>query len=381
MILWILLLFPLFLCSTVPVITPNGSTLPWTLDGDVKVFRLKAEPVKQKFGKELIINAWGYNGQTPGPTIEAFEGDHVRFIVENALPEGTSIHWHGILLPNSMDGVAGLTQAPIPPGGTFTYEFQLKQTGTYLYHAHTDDMIQQGMGLIGFFIIHPKEAAKNDPERDFAIMLQEWFIPIGANTPDPTKMDFNYFTFNGSVWPAEPLVVKKGEKVRIRLGNLSMNSHPIHLHGYLFNVAAKGGLPIPQEVRYTTSTVNVPPGETREIEFVANVEGDWILHCHKSHHTMNGMSHILPNVIGTDQTKSSETIQSLQKNYMPMGSQGMGEMFHHGIHAGAVPNYLPHGSPGPFGPIEMSGMFTIVKVREGIDSYVDPGWFLSPASK
>lgn len=373
MMLWLFLLFPLFVFAT-PVITPNGSTLPWTKDGDVKVFRLKAEPVKQKFGDQLIVNAWGYNGQTPGPTIEAFEGDRVRFIVENALPEGTSIHWHGILLPNEMDGVAGLTQAPIPPGGIFTYEFQLKQTGTYLYHAHTDDMIQQGMGLIGFFVIHPKESTKEEPDRDFAILLQQWYIPIGANTPDPQSMDFNYFTFNGSVWPSEPLVVRKGQKVRIRLGNLSMDSHPIHLHGYLFNVTAMGGLPIPPLARYTTSTTNVPPGETREIEFLADVEGDWILHCHKSHHTMNGMSHELPSLMGTDQTRSTETIQTLQKDYMPMGSKGMEEMYHH--QASTIPNYLPHGSPGPFGPIEMSGMFTIIKVREGITSYTDPGWFV-----
>lgn len=198
-----------------PVITPNGSTLPWKMEDGVKVFHLVAEPVKRQFAPGLVVNAWGYNGQTPGPTIEVVEGDKVRIYVTNKLPEPTTIHWHGILLPNGMDGVTGLNQPHIPVGETFKYEFTLRQSGTHMYHSHYDEMTQLGLGMMGFFIIHPKNLSSEEiVDRDFAIMLHEWFIPIGGATPDPTVMtDFNYFTFNSSVWPGnECLIVKKGKK-------------------------------------------------------------------------------------------------------------------------------------------------------------------------
>ena len=148
-----------------PVTTPNGSTLPFEMDGDVKVFRLTAEPVKREFAPGMIVNCWGYNGQTPGPTIEAVEGDRVRLFVTNNLPEPTSVHWHGLLLPNGMDGVAGLTQPRIKPGETYVYEFTLSQHGTLMYHPHSDEMVQMAMGMVGFFIIHPKNADREDRSR------------------------------------------------------------------------------------------------------------------------------------------------------------------------------------------------------------------------
>lgn len=367
----------------IPVITPNANTLSWKMEDGIKVFHLVAEPVKREFAPGMIVNCWGYNGQTPGPTIEAVEGDRVRILVTNKLPEPTTVHWHGILLPNGMDGVTGLNQRPIQPGETFKYEFTLRQSGTHMYHPHYDELVQIAMGMMGFFIIHPKnptEEAKVD--RDFAIMLYEWAIPIGASTPNPLVMlDFNYFTFNSKVWPGiEPLVVKKGQKVRIRLANLSMNSHPIHLHGYEFTVVAQGAKRMKPSAQYDAVTIDVPVGDTREIEFIANEPGDWAFHCHKAHHTMNGMEHNIPNLIGVKQEDVQEKIKKLLPEYMAMGSSGMGEMFDRHVHSQMErpPNYLKMGSPGQFGTIELSGMFTVLKVREGITSYKDPGWYHNP---
>lgn len=366
-----------------PVVTPNGSTLPWKMEEGVKVFHLIAEPIKREFAPGLVVNCWGYNGQTPGPTIEAVEGDRVRILVTNHLPEPTTVHWHGILLPSGMDGVTGLSQKPILPGETFKYEFTLRQTGTHMYHPHFDELTQIALGMMGFFIIHPKKPTPAEKvDRDFAIMLMEWAIPVGASTPDPMVMlDFNYFTFNSRVFPGtDPLVVKKGEKVRIRFANLSMNSHPIHLHGYEFTVVAQGAKRMKRSAQYEAVTINVPVGDTRDIEFIANEPGDWALHCHKSHHTMNGMVHDIPNMIGVNQSEIDKKIQKLFPQYISMGSTGMGQMFEmdHHMHMGRPSNYLKLGSPGPFGTIELSGMFTILKVREGITHYSDPGWYQNP---
>ena len=369
--------------SYTPVITPNGTTLPYTIENGVKVFQLTAEEVKREFAPGFHVNCWGYNGQTPGPTIEAEEGDQVRIFVTNKLPEPTTVHWHGIILDNGMDGVSGLNQPPIMPGETFKYEFTLRQSGTFMYHPHYDEMTQIAMGMMGLFVIHPKNPTEEEKvDRDFAIMLHEWFIPIGGKTPDPLIMlDFNYFTFNSTVWPkTDSLVVKKGQKVRIRLGNLSMDSHPIHLHGYEFTVVSQGAKRIQPSAQYDAVTINVPVGSTNTIEFVANYPGDWALHCHKSHHTMNGMEHAIPNLIGVQQTAEEQKIKRLLPEYMAMGSRGMGEMFEmsQNMDAKGPPNYAKLGSKGPFGIIGMGGMFTVLKVRENITSYNDPGWYQNP---
>lgn len=380
-LLWLwAIVFPLPLFS---VITPNGTTLEWKMEEGVKVFHLVAEPVTREFAPGFVVNCWGYNGQTPGPTIEATEGDRVRILVTNKLPESTTVHWHGILLPNGMDGVTGLNQKPIKPGETFAYEFTLRQSGTHMYHPHYDEMTQIGMGMMGLFIIHPKEPTEEEKvDRDFAIMLHEWAIPIGAATPDPTVMlDFNYFTFNSTVWPkTECLVVKKGERVRIRLANLSMDSHPIHLHGYEFTITSHGAKRLKPTAQYEAVTVNVPVGETRDIEFVADAPGDWAFHCHKTHHVMNAMEHGLANMIGVDLSGIEERIEKIIPGFMAMGTTGMGHMFEMQHHHGSKKpyNFPPLGSQGQFGTIQMGGMFTVLKVREGITSYVDPGWYQNP---
>jgi FtsP/CotA-like multicopper oxidase with cupredoxin domain len=185
-----------------PVITPNGSTLPFKIVDGVKVFHFIPEPVDHEFAPGLRAHCWGFNGQVHGPTIEAVEGDRLRIYVTNRRPEPTTIHWHGILLPSGMDGVAGLSQKNIEPGETYKYEFQLRQHGTYMYHSHSDDMTQEGLGLMGMFIIHPRDPAGSRPDRDFAFMLSEWRIDVGTMRPDPMEMtDFNVLTLNARVFP------------------------------------------------------------------------------------------------------------------------------------------------------------------------------------
>jgi len=327
----------------------------------------------------MIVNCWGYNGQTPGPTIEAVEGDRVRILVTNRLAEHTTIHWHGVLLPNGMDGVGGLNQTQIKPGETYAYEFTLRQYGTQMYHPHADEMVQMAMGMEGFFVIHPKEPEQPRIDRDFCIFLQEWFVEPGTSTPNPNIMtDFNLFTFNSRAFPGTvPLVVCLGDRLRIRIANLSMDSHPIHLHGYNFKITGTDGGQIPPSAQWPETSVNVPPGTTRNIEFVANAPGDWALHCHKNHHVMNAMSHTVPNMIGVKQSGVDRKVQNLLPDYMAMGETGMSEMA--AMNMTLPKNTLPMMTgKGPFGPIEMGGMFTVLKVRKNITNYDDPGWYQHP---
>ena len=383
-----LLILIVFALSSSFVVTPNVGSLPWEMDGEVKVFHLIAEPIQREFAPGFIVNCWGYNGSSPGPTIEAFEGEQVRIFVTNRLAEPTTVHWHGLFVPNGMDGVTGLNQKPILPGETYKYEFTLKQNGTFMYHPHYDEMTQIAMGMMGFFIIHPATSAEDHPvDRDYAIFLHEWRIPMGAKTPRPFEMlDFNIFTFNSVLYPQiESLDAQIGDKVRIRLANLMMNSHPIHLHGHDFVVTRKGAERLDVSAQYTANTVTVAPGETRDIEFIANNPGDWAFHCHKSHHVMNQMQHDLPNLTGMRVEGLNERIKQFFPHFMGlMNVDGMGEMFE--MYGGSAPcmmhmktpqNLAPIGSPGPFGVIEMGGMFTIFKVRERL-VLKDVGWYHHP---
>lgn len=363
-----------------PVVTPNGATLPWRMTDGVKEFHIVAEPVVREFAPGMTVKCWGYNGLTPGPTIEVTEGDRVRLFVTNKLPEHTTIHWHGVLLPCGMDGVGGLTQPQIAPGETWVYEFTLRQHGTLMYHPHADEMVQMAVGMMGMFVVHPK-APERQPDRDFAIMLHEWAVHPGTYRPDPAVMlDFNMFTLNSRVFPGtDALVVKTGDRVRIRLGNLSMDQHPIHLHGYSFRVVATDGGAIPESAQWPETTVGVPVGATRDIEFVADAPGDWALHCHKSHHTMNAMGHDVPNTLGVDQSQVQDRIAALLPGYMGMGEKGMADMQEMSAHMEGPENTLPMMmGKGQFGNIEMGGMFTVLKVRDHIASYEDPGWYDFP---
>jgi manganese oxidase len=364
-----------------PVVTPNGWTLPPVMNNGVKEFHLVAEPVKREFAPGMTVNCWGYNGSTPGPTLEAIEGDRVRIYVTNKLPEHTSVHWHGIRLPNGMDGVGGLTQPHIPPGKTFVYEFLLKRSGTFMYHPHSDDMLQVAMGMMGLLIVHPKNAKERPVDRDFCILLHNWDVEAGSATPKASTMtEFNLWTFNSRAFPGTaPLVARKGDRVRIRFGNLSMHDHPIHLHGYDVHVTGTDGGWVPKTAQRPEITVNVPVGAMRAFEFVADEPGDWALHCHKMHHVMGPMGHNVPNMLGVDQSDIAGKIGKLVDGYMAMGESGMAEMQE--MQMDLPENTLPMmAGEGPFGPLEMGGMFTVLKVREGAgrEDYGDPGWYRHP---
>ena len=322
-----------------PVVTLNGWTLPWRMNQGVKEFHLVAEPVVREVAPGMKAHLWGYNGQSPGPTIEVVEGDRVRIFVTNHLPEHTSVHWHGQRLPNGMDGVSGLTQPAIPAGKTFVYEFVARRPGTFMYHPHGDEMVQIAMGMMGFWVTHPKAQHPliDEVQRDFCFLLSAYDIEPGAATPKVAEMtDFNLWTWNSRIFPGiDSLNVRLNDKVRIRMGNLTMTNHPMHLHGHEFVVTGTDGGPVPKSARWPEVTTDVAVGQMRQIEFVADEEGDWALHCHKSHHTMNAMGHEIPTLIGE----------------------------------------------GPFGSVEMGGMFSVLKVRRNQKpgNYQDPGWFKHPA--
>jgi FtsP/CotA-like multicopper oxidase with cupredoxin domain len=369
-----------------PVRTPNGWTLPYKMKNGVKEFHLVAEEVDHEFAPGCRAKCWGYNGTTPGPTIEAVEGDRVRILVTNRLPEHTTIHWHGILLPSGMDGVGGLSQPQIGPGETFAYEFTLNQNGTYMYHPHADEMVQLAVGMMGMFIVHPRVSEPVRIDRDYAILLHNWALHPGTYRPDPAIMqDFDLWTFNSKVFPAiDSIVARVGERVRLRIGNLSMWNHPMHLHGHYYEVTGSDGgrWPRAQWRRETTEIVGV--GQTRDIEFVA-VPGDWALHCHMSHHTMNAMGHDLPSNLGADIADNNSAIRQLLPGYMGMGTRGMAEHSEHTQmgHMKGPANTLPMAmGAGPYGNLEMGGMFTVVKVRPNLarGDYNDPGWYAAPAN-
>ena len=273
----------------VPVVTPDIPDMPWQLENGVKVFNITVGLVRTEFIPGRIVDAWGFNGSVPGPTIQVNEGDHVRMIVENQLPEPYSMHWHGLEVPNNMDGMPGISQDLIPPGGSFTYEFTLRQNGTFFYHSHM--AMQEMMGTIGLFIIHPRRAYTPRVDRDFAIIMQEWAILPNNTIPNSLAMEFNWLTFNGKAGPAmTPMLMKLGERVRIRLVNLGMDHHPIHLHGHQFYVTGTEGGRIQTAAVEPANTVLVGVAQARDVEFVADNPGDWHFHCHLPHHMMNQMA-------------------------------------------------------------------------------------------
>ncbi len=300
----------------------------------------------------------------------------MRIYVTNKLPEPTTVHWHGMIVPNGMDGVAGLTQPAIVPGQTFKYEFTLKRAGTFLYHPHADEMTQIALGMVGMIVVHPREP--EPAARDFALLLHEWRVPIGAARPDPLAMtEFNVLTFNSKCFPAtEPLAVQAGDRVRIRLANIGpMDHHPIHLHGHAFEVVETDGGRVPASARWPETTVLVPAGTVRVVEFIADAPGDWPIHCHMTHHAMNQMGHEAPNVIGVDGAAVDERIGKVVPGYMTMGQAGMGERM-------AMPqprnSISMMGGKGPFDDIDMGGMFTVLKVREKLTAESADGWYKHP---
>ncbi|GKS95310.1 MULTISPECIES: copper oxidase [unclassified Acidovorax] len=370
-----------------PVVTLNGWSLPWRMNAGVKEFHLVAEPVVREFAPGFVAHLWGYNGQSPGPTIEVVEGDRVRIFVTNRLPEHTSVHWHGQRLPNGMDGVSGLNQPAIPAGKTFVYEFTARRPGTFMYHPHADEMTQMAMGLMGLWITHPRLDARGrhpliaTADRDYAFLLNAFAVEAGTRTPRVNEMtDFNIWAWNSRVFPGiSPLVARRGERVRVRVGNLTMTNHPIHIHGHEFEVTGTDGGAVPPGARWPEVTTDIAVGQMRQIEFVADEPGDWAVHCHKSHHTMGAMGHDVPTMIGVDHRGLVAKIQKIVPDYMVMGERGMADM-------GAMEMPLPENTlpmmtgTGPYGPLEMGGMFSVLKVREHLAAgdWRDPGDYVQP---
>ena len=271
------------------VVTPDIRDLPFTLENGVKVFSLVAEPVKQMIIPGRVFDLWGFNGSAPGPTIQANEGDRVRIVFDNHLPEPTGIHWHGLEIPIEMDGVPGIGQKPVMPGERFIYEFSLHQNGTFFYHSHM--AMQEMVGMLGGFIIHPKTAYTPRVDKDYLIALQEYAVLPNSTIPNSMNMEFNWLTFNGKAGPAStPLVIKQGERVRVRIINLGMDHHPIHLHGFTFWETGREGARQPETLWHRGNTTLVGVAQARDIEFVADRVGDWMFHCHLPHHMMNQMS-------------------------------------------------------------------------------------------
>jgi FtsP/CotA-like multicopper oxidase with cupredoxin domain len=366
-----------------PVVTLNGWTLPWRMNNGVKEFHLVAEPVVREMTPGFKAHLWGYNGQSPGPTIEVVEGDRVRIFVTNKLPELHSVHWHGQRLPNGMDGVTGLTQPGIPPGKTFVYEFVARRPGTFMYHPHADEMVQMAMGMMGLWVTHPKNKHPliDDVDRDFCFLLNAFDIEPGSATPKVmTMLDFNLWAFNSRIFPGiDPLVVRKSDKVRIRVGNLTMTSHPIHMHGHEYSVSGTDGGPTPKSTRWMEVTTDIAVGQMRQLEFLANEEGDWAIHCHKSHHTMNAMGHDVPTMIGVDHRDVARRVTQLIPDYMVMGERGMHDMTEMEMPLPDNTAAMMTGT-GPFGAVGMGGMFSVIKVRRDLQAgdYSDPGWFKHP---
>ena len=272
-----------------PVVTTDVGDLPFTLDNGVKVFELTAHVMQREISPQKTIDLWGFNGSSPGPTIQVNQGDRVRVIFKNRLPEPSSIHWHGFEDHIGFDGMPGISQEPVMPGEQFIYEFNIHQHGTFFYHSHM--AMQEMAGMLGAFIMHPKEPYRPHCDKDYVIHLQEYAVLPNNTVPNTMNMEFNWLLLNGKAGPAStPLIVRQGDRVRIRFVNLGMDHHPMHIHGNTFYVTGTEGGRIPESAWWPGNTVLVGVAQARNVEFVANNPGDWMLHCHLPHHMMNQMA-------------------------------------------------------------------------------------------
>ena len=302
----------------VPVEAPDLKRLPWKMVGGVKEFRLTSEPVRRELLPGLWMDTYGYNGDMPGPTIEVNQGDRVRIILTNKLPEATTLHLHGLEVATELDGVPHVNQPLIEPGKSYTYEFTVHQEGTFFYHSHVG--MQETMGMVGLFIIYPKQQYVPTVDRDFCLISQEFQLRPNSTVPDTLAMEWNYLTFNGRSGPyTTPMICKLGERVRIRFVNFSViDHHPLHFHGHTFWVTGSEGGRIPEPAWVPSNNVLVGVAQAREVEFIANNPGDWVLHCHMFHHMMNSMTSQAGPI-----TRSFSTPQKLKVPGYPQNMLGM----------------------------------------------------------
>jgi FtsP/CotA-like multicopper oxidase with cupredoxin domain/uncharacterized membrane protein len=261
-------------------------------ENGVKVYDLETSVIEWNILPYERVMAYAFNRQVPGPRITLTEGDRVRFNVTNRLPEPTTVHWHGLVVPNAMDGPAEITQEPIPPGGSFTYQFTVRQAGTFFYHSHTEVDRQQALGLYGALLVQPKDRSRQPlAGQELVVQLQEWNEREGYTFPAmPMEGTLpNFFTINGKAYPStETVQLRVGQRLLVRfIGASSAFIHPMHIHGGPFTVIATDGVTLPNSARYEKDTVNVGPGERYDVIWTAREPGRWLLHCHINHHTTN----------------------------------------------------------------------------------------------
>lgn len=266
--------------------------LPFRMEGTVKVFDLRTSVIRWTILPGVTVDAYAYNGQIPGPRIHIRQGNRVRINLINGLPEETTVHWHGLILPNQMDGPAEITQKPIPPGGSYSYEFTAEQHGTYFYHPHANPDRTQALGLYGALIIDPANPADEvTADHDYVIQLQEWLVREGLTYPSMPMEGGqpNYFTINGKSYPATDTIhMEVAETLKVRfIGTSNAFVHPMHIHGGQFEVVARDGETIPPSARFLADTVNVGPGQRYDVIWTARRPGKWLIHCHIPHHTTN----------------------------------------------------------------------------------------------
>jgi FtsP/CotA-like multicopper oxidase with cupredoxin domain len=275
-----------------PVAARGDQPLTPRLEHGVKVFDLEASVIQWNILSYEPVGAYAINRQVPGPRIRLTQGDRVRLRVTNLLTESTTIHWHGLILPNEMDGPAKITQRPIEPGESYTYEFLAQQAGTFFYHSHDHPDRQQALGLYGALIIDPQNPpAEPAYDLEHVILLQEWLEREGLTYPAMIMEGGlpNFFTINGKAYPSTEIIqMKVGQRVRLRfVGSHNNFVHPMHVHGGPFRVIAVDGNPLPPAAQYDADTVNVGPGQRFDVVWTAREPGKWLLHCHIPHHTLN----------------------------------------------------------------------------------------------
>jgi len=302
----------------VPIHAPDLKKLPWKEVNGAKEFHLIAEPVRREILPGVWMDTYGYNGDMPGPTIELNQGDRVRIVVHNELPEATTLHLHGLELPNDMDGVPYLNQDPIEPGQEFPYEWTVHQEGTFFYHTH--EGMQEALGMLGLFIVYPAKTYEPAVDRDFVLIAQGFQLRPNSTVPDTLSMEWNFLTFNGRSGPlTTPLLCKLGERVRIRFLDFSvMDHHPLHLHGHTFWITGTEGGRLPESAWYPSNNVLVGVAQVREVEFIANNPGDWGLHCHMFHHMMNSMSSQAGPLIRDNSTPEQLKVKGYPQNMLGM---------------------------------------------------------------
>jgi hypothetical protein len=277
---------------TAPATARGDQILEPRIENGVKIFEIEASVIRWTILPNETVEAFAYNRQVPGPRLQLTEGDHVRINFRNNLPEATTVHWHGLVVPNEMDGPAEITQPPVPPGGSYIYEFTVIQSGTYFYHTHAAADRQQAFGLYGALLIAPRDEKKElRADLEYVILLQEWLKREWLTYPAMLMEGGlpNFFTINGKAYPSTDVIpMKVGQTIKLRfIGSNNNFIHPMHVHGGPFEVVAIDGVNLAETARFAADTINVGPGQRFDVIWTARRPGNWLLHCHIPHHTTN----------------------------------------------------------------------------------------------